>query len=293
MLKIMAVLLALSAVLLTSAHAGPRVCPGGCDYDRIQTAVDAAASGDVIMVESGTYQHDLLVNKPLLLHGLDTGQGRPLLQGNVTVSGAVLRGFRFALRPGSTLLVNSSARIYQNEFSIGSKIILQGSASWNSSEPLSYQLGSNVHFGPMGNYWPDYGGKDNNRDGIGDQPKVIDGENVDYHPLMQPLQNYKISDEEEEGADLIRTRPNQPFIISLPANPKTAYQWFVNYDYYLLRLDDERFEKGSSSALGSGGTAIFVFSPLRPGKTTISLVYRRSWDNIVADARVFLVDIAA
>ena len=107
---------------------------------------------------------------------------------------------------------------------------------------------------------------------------------------MQPLKNYQISDENSGTIDLILAKLNQPFTISLPANPTTAYQWFVDYDYYLLRLDLERFEK-SSPAIGSGGNSIFVFSPQRPGKTTISLVYRRPWDNIVADVASFRVEI--
>jgi len=35
-----------------------------------------------------------------------------------------------------------------------------------------------------GNYWDDYSGKDLNKDGVGDFPYNITGENVDYYPLM-------------------------------------------------------------------------------------------------------------
>jgi parallel beta-helix repeat protein len=37
-----------------------------------------------------------------------------------------------------------------------------------------------------GNYWSDYNGADVNRDGIGDTPYIIDGNNRDNHPLMTP-----------------------------------------------------------------------------------------------------------
>jgi len=38
-----------------------------------------------------------------------------------------------------------------------------------------------------GNYWSDYDGQDNNGDGIGDTPYIIDENNQDDYPLMNPV----------------------------------------------------------------------------------------------------------
>jgi parallel beta-helix repeat protein len=38
--------------------------------------------------------------------------------------------------------------------------------------------------GSEGNYWSDYNGTDNNHDGIGDTPYIIDENNTDHYPLM-------------------------------------------------------------------------------------------------------------
>lgn len=40
-----------------------------------------------------------------------------------------------------------------------------------------------------GNYWSNYNGTDNNHDGIGDNPYIIDANNKDNYPLMKPIAN--------------------------------------------------------------------------------------------------------
>ena len=51
-----------------------------------------------------------------------------------------------------------------------------------------YNLTETIHTwdnGKMGNFWSDYNGTDQNRDGVGDTPYVIDAKNQDRFPLMQ------------------------------------------------------------------------------------------------------------
>jgi len=72
------------------------VGPSGCDYMSIQEAIDEADWGDIIEVQSGTYQENVDLNKPLALCGV----GNPVINAGgkgsaITISTlyAILDGF--------------------------------------------------------------------------------------------------------------------------------------------------------------------------------------------------------
>ena len=79
---------------------------------------------------------------------------------------------------------------------------------WNSTMKIAYSYNGSVYTNYLGNYWSDYNGGDNNSDGIGDTAYSIGlGWEKDYHPLMQPWENYL-------------TPENQP--PNTPSNPSPA-----------------------------------------------------------------------
>jgi hypothetical protein len=119
----------LALLILTFGFTGPTqaatitVCPDGCDYSTIQSAITAASSGDVINVQAGTYTGDISVSKSLTLNGPNAGvsgydQNRvteaQLLNGRLTVSGTntiVIDGFHLYNTNNTSIdmiLVNST-----------------------------------------------------------------------------------------------------------------------------------------------------------------------------------------
>jgi parallel beta-helix repeat protein len=47
--------------------------------ESIQAAINAATPGDIIEIASGTYKENIIINKPLIIRGLDVGSGLPII----------------------------------------------------------------------------------------------------------------------------------------------------------------------------------------------------------------------
>ncbi|MBL7117308.1 MAG: right-handed parallel beta-helix repeat-containing protein, partial [Candidatus Syntrophoarchaeum sp.] len=63
---------------------------------------------------------------------------------------------------------------------------------WNSTEKIIYIYSSKTYTSYLGNYWDDYEGIDDNKDGIGDTSYEISGDNNDIYPLMARVENYAL-----------------------------------------------------------------------------------------------------
>ena len=73
-------------------------------------------------------------------------------------------------------------RIYLNNFKNNTNSCIAGDA-WNYWDK---------------NYWDTYDGTDSNDDAIGDTPYTIGDNNIDYHPLMIPWEDF-VSQPEKPG----------------------------------------------------------------------------------------------
>jgi parallel beta-helix repeat protein len=77
---------------------------------------------------------------------------------------------------GANFSNSSNNHVHHNSFTDNGVLVFLRS----TDEPNFFNDGTE------GNYWSDYNGADSNRDGIGDSPYVIDENNQDNNPLMEP-----------------------------------------------------------------------------------------------------------
>ncbi|ASQ45641.1 protease inhibitor I42 family protein [Legionella clemsonensis] len=82
----------------------------------------------------------------------------------------------------------------------------------------------------------------------------------------------------------LNVNPNQKeFIITLPANPTTGYQWTVEkYDKSFLKLLSSNYLAAKTKLIGAGGQMQFTFQLLKgksyPQSTTMQFKYARPWE---------------
>lgn len=76
---------------------------------------------------------------------------------------------------------------------------------------------------------------------------------------------------------------NKQFVLILPANPTTGYQWTVKqYDKTRLLLTSSNYRAPDNKRIGAGGQMVFTFSRIDkapfPKNTRIVFRYARSWE---------------
>jgi inhibitor of cysteine peptidase len=83
------------------------------------------------------------------------------------------------------------------------------------------------------------------------------------------------------------------FLVKLKGNPTTGYNWEAkDLDTQMLeQVGEAAFESSNPSLVGAGGTLTLTFKALKPGVTTLTLFYHRSWEADVPPAETFTLQV--
>lgn len=85
------------------------------------------------------------------------------------------------------------------------------------------------------------------------------------------------------------------FVVKLPANPTTGFQWkVVQFDKNLLTLSNSQYQKAQTNLIGAGGQMAFTFTLNNkknlPEKTKMTFKYSRSWEPGTATVKKVVVN---
>ena len=114
----------------------------GTNYTTIQAAINAASPGDEIHVDSREYHENVNVNKQLILRGIDTGDGKPV------VNASYEWGTAITLSAGWTTLEGFNVRNSSSGISVASNnnLLRNNTATNNNYNGISlvYSSGNNT-----------------------------------------------------------------------------------------------------------------------------------------------------
>ncbi len=135
---------------------------GGSMYTKIQDAIDNASAGDTILVYSGTYYENVNVSKQLILRGIDSGGGMPVVNvvgigsaaielnaGSSTLEGIAvmtsLHGIGICVRSNNNTIKNNTASNNINGIDIydSSDNLLVNNNIWSNANGINLNNASN------------------------------------------------------------------------------------------------------------------------------------------------------
>ena len=94
----------------------------------------------------------------------------------------------------------------------------------------------------------------------------------------------------EEYDEIIDVKVGDEFTISRGSNPSTGYEWKLEFDSALIKLEKKSFLPDKNIP-GSPGTDTYTFTALKASKAKIKMIYWREWEKVVIEEYLVLVRI--
>ncbi|MDD2708787.1 MAG: protease inhibitor I42 family protein [Verrucomicrobiae bacterium] len=93
---------------------------------------------------------------------------------------------------------------------------------------------------------------------------------------------------EKELVEKIRTDVGNMFVVSLPSNPTTGYQWQLppKTDDKVVQLLKQTYIRPKAKLAGAGGTDIWRFKAVGEGTVELVFSYARSWEKDVPPVEI-------
>jgi inhibitor of cysteine peptidase len=97
----------------------------------------------------------------------------------------------------------------------------------------------------------------------------------------------------KDNGSAVTVNTGDTFTVQLAGNPSTGFTWEAkDLDTSILeQVGDPKFDSSNPALVGSGGSLTLTFKALKPGATTLTLIYHRPWETDVAPIDTFSVTV--
>ena len=97
---------------------------------------------------------------------------------------------------------------------------------------------------------------------------------------------------QEDNGKTIEIKTGDSLVVNLDENPTTGYRWAVERGSEdLLNPSGSEFIQNPDAKTGAGGTRVFTFQALKPGKTSLNIKHWRAWQGDSSVTHRFGVEI--
>jgi inhibitor of cysteine peptidase len=96
-----------------------------------------------------------------------------------------------------------------------------------------------------------------------------------------------------DNGKTVEVKTNDQIVIELEGNPSTGYTWEAKgLDASMFQqVGETEFKSGNPGLVGAGGALTLTFKALKPGTTTLALIYHRPWETDVEPQSAFMVTV--
>jgi predicted secreted protein len=79
--------------------------------------------------------------------------------------------------------------------------------------------------------------------------------------------------------------------ITLDSIPTAGYGWHPVFDHNVIDISSDGVQQSSEKVVGGSTKSIFKFKAKNFGTTTLTMVYKRDWEQNVEAEKSYLIDV--
>ncbi len=98
---------------------------------------------------------------------------------------------------------------------------------------------------------------------------------------------------DQDNGKTVNLSSGDMLMLKLSSNPTTGYRWALqSVDQNILSQDGKpAYTPSNGQVVGAGGTELWRFVAQKAGKTTLTMIYARSWEKKVPPAKTFTLNV--